>query len=237
MRPLVGCLAFISPALAFSNASSPGRSLASEGCDNCCFKHDCSLAFQKSQPGVCCGAHPGAGGQTGCCPIGSQCVACGTVWKCSRSNYVSRSARCHICADNQPEICRVSYRRYSTHGSGDSLFFFLLLGICLCSIGGYFNRRQEPQVVYVQAGGGVVGQPVGPDGKPIPQQGAVQGVVQGGACKPPPPSPRRGSPRLPAVASPPHPRAPPDPRPVFRRCARPYDRLRPHLHPTVPHHV
>ena len=98
------------------------RSLASEGCDNCCFKHDCSLAFAKSQAGVCCGAHP-ARGQTGCCPLGASCVHCANIWKCSRSRYVSRASRCHICADDIPPECHFQRGYYGGGGMVSSLLF------------------------------------------------------------------------------------------------------------------
>lgn len=48
-------------------AASNHRSLASQGCNDCCFKNDCRLAFSQTSPGICCGAHR-IRGQTGCCP-------------------------------------------------------------------------------------------------------------------------------------------------------------------------
>lgn len=156
--------------------SQAPRQLASIGCDNCCFKNDCSLAFSQTTPGVCCGAHPySSRRQTGCCPMGASCVACGHIWKCTRASYVSRSGKCSICRDDLVRECM--YTR-SYHNSGYSSFSSMLaLLLVLCALGAcfFYGGRNEPDTVIIQ--GGAPGQYV---------QGGVPGqtvVVQGGcAC-------------------------------------------------------
>ena len=66
MKGLVAAVLVWASAAA-EEAVAERRQLASEGCNNCCFKNDCSLAFAATQAGVCCGAHQRRG-QTGCCP-------------------------------------------------------------------------------------------------------------------------------------------------------------------------
>ena len=106
MRVSSALIAVLACASAEATAAVAHRQLASVGCDNCCFKNDCSLAFSQTTPGVCCGAHPySSRRQTGCCPMGATCVACGHIWKCTRSTYVSRSGRCSMCRDDQVREC------------------------------------------------------------------------------------------------------------------------------------
>ena len=86
-------LAFVLCAGSLDSNSSAHRQLASPGCDACCFRHDCRLAFSSTQPGICCGTYP----HSGCCPYGSKCVQCGSTWRCTRSHYVSRGTRASVC--------------------------------------------------------------------------------------------------------------------------------------------
>ena len=70
------------------------RQLASPGCQACCYGHDCRIAFSSTSAGICCGTYP----RTGCCPLGSSCVNCGTSWRCSRSRYVTPATRRSVCS-------------------------------------------------------------------------------------------------------------------------------------------
>ena len=152
-------------------AAEERRELASVGCDNCCFKNDCSLAFSMTQPGVCCGAHPYSNRrQTGCCPMGASCVACGNIWKCTRAAYVTRSSKCSMCRDDQVREC-LYHRSYGHHYGGSSFVSGILLLLALFAIAAcFFYGRDEPDVMYVQQGG-VIGQPVGMGGQTVIMQG------------------------------------------------------------------
>jgi len=138
-------------AAAEEGAVAERRSLASAGCNNCCFQNDCRLAFAQSSPGVCCGVHR-VRGQTGCCPMGATCVQCQNIWKCARSTYISRSARCSICSDDKPPEC---FYRPTYHHHQSSFLPSLLLLLALCAIAGclfYGRGYAEPDVVVVQQG-------------------------------------------------------------------------------------
>ena len=93
---LIGCIVLLATIPCRCDPSSPVTTrrelIASPGCQNCCFGHDCRLAFSRTSPGVCCGTHP----RVGCCPLGFSCVNCGASWRCSRS-FVSHSARSRMC--------------------------------------------------------------------------------------------------------------------------------------------
>lgn len=166
------------------NFTAGRRSLASEGCTNCCYKNDCSLAFSQTSPGVCCGAHR-ARGQIGCCPMGASCVACANLWKCTRSSYVTRSSRCRICSDDVPSECL--YRSYHGYGhSSASMLPGLILMVGLCAIGMclFYGGRGEPDVVVVQQP--AYGQQVmGPNGQVMMAQGGGMygGGMYGGGCE------------------------------------------------------
>jgi len=161
-------------------AAEERRELASVGCDNCCFKNDCSLAFSMTQPGVCCGAHPYSNRrQTGCCPMGASCVACGNIWKCTRAAYVTRSSKCSMCRDDQVREC-LYHRSYGHHYGGSSFVSGILLLLALFAIAAcFFYGRDEPDVMYVQQGG-VIGQPVGMGGQTVIMQGGYGGGYGGG---------------------------------------------------------
>merc|ERR1719230_554928 len=138
MKAWLLALSLALPAEAAAEVAEGHRQLASVGCDNCCFKNDCSLAFSQTQPGVCCGAHPySERRQTGCCPMGASCVACGHIWKCTRASYVSRTGKCSMCRDDQVRECL--YRRsYGYHGGGSSFMAMLILLLALCAIASCF---------------------------------------------------------------------------------------------------
>ena len=152
------------------------RQLASVGCDNCCFRNDCSVAFSQTTPGVCCGAHPySVRRQTGCCPMGASCVACGNIWKCTQASYVSRSGKCSICRDDQLRECMYnpSYDHYHSSSSFSSMLLLLIIMCALLACLSY-GQRDEPDFVVVQ--GGIPGQYVqGPGGQTV--------IVQGGCMR------------------------------------------------------
>ena len=220
-------LAFAGAAASGEAAAPPhGRSLASVGCDNCCFKNDCSLAFSQTTPGVCCGAHPySSRRQTGCCPMGATCVACGHIWKCTRASYVTRSSKCGMCRDDQVRECMFR-SHYGSYGHGSSSFMsMLLLLIAMCALAScfFYGRDMQPEAVYVQNGqvmggmggmGGMPGQVMVQPGctrplLPLPQTTPARARLP--ACPPlypaPAPQPARRSPPSPRRR---HPRAPAD---------------------------
>jgi len=162
-------------------AAEERRQLASVGCDNCCFRNDCSLAFSMTQPGVCCGAHPYSNRrQTGCCPMGASCVACGNIWKCTRSTYVTRTSKCSICRDDPVRECMFSHRSgYGGHYGGSSFISVLFLLLVLCAIAAcFFYGGQQEEVVVVQ-GGPQYGQPIGMPGQTVVVQGGGYGYGPG----------------------------------------------------------
>ena len=169
-----------------STAVAAPRQLVSVGCDNCCFQNDCSLAFSQTQPGVCCGAHPySSRRQTGCCPMGASCVACGHIWKCTMSSYVTATSKCSICRDDQVRECLYRRTSYGHHSSGSSFASMLLMLLVLFALAGcFFYGRPEPDVVVVQ--GGMPGQVMQGGYGGMPGQTVV---VQGGGCTRPSVSP------------------------------------------------
>ena len=80
--------------LALEGSGPHGRSTMSDGCATCCFSGNCMVAFSSAAPGVCCGTYP----RTGCCPMGSSCINCGSMWRCTNSRYITAATRNSVCA-------------------------------------------------------------------------------------------------------------------------------------------
>ena len=80
--------------LEYGSSGPHGRSTMSDGCATCCFSGNCMVAFSSAAPGVCCGTYP----RTGCCPMGSSCINCGSMWRCTNSRYITAATRNSVCA-------------------------------------------------------------------------------------------------------------------------------------------